>query len=318
MDGLQIPPVRGKNEEWKEGSGDAIPFVPAQRQSRKIHHLVLSEIVRQGAGNPIIEYATEIRNQVKHQSISHDFVHTEDSGVEVIPRKISVLRELFSKYFDTEEFNQDPDYVKVVAWRNDTVDYFNREIRLLLHKAETLPRILVGEKLIMNKPIIKGEKVLIPNNEELVVKFFDIITVPVKYKIIDRGTNIMKSAASDGVEQEVGVKLFSQDFKVYRSLVENLEQKTFVIDILHEDDLKEFEDLRKKLETCAKKVPDMYDRKEMWKEFYKLDKHFADVNYNYCVTAHKALNKLGLVKPIKLTGISLELRTLTVTAMIAA
>jgi len=32
----------------------------------------------------------------------------------------------------------------------------------------------------------------------------------------------------------------------------------------------------------------MFDRKEMWKQFYALEKPFANVNYNYCITAHKA------------------------------
>lgn len=282
-DGLQIPPVRAKGEGYK---GDSIPFIPAQRLSRGIDHVVLDEIVRQGAENPIIAYATEIRKQYKSQSINHTFAGTEDGGIEVLPRNLGSLREIFSKYFDTEQFRKDTDYVKVVAWRNDTVDYFNREIRLLINKVDTLPRIINGEKLILNKPILKGEKVILPNNEELEVIDHTIVSVPVKYKLIDRGNTFAK-AESDGIN-EPGVGVFSQEFKCYQSKVTTVDGKLFLINILHEDDLAAFETLRKTLETKAKNQKDTFDRKEMWRQFFALDKPFANVNYNYCITAHKA------------------------------
>lgn len=285
-DGLQIPPVRGKNEEYVSAHADAIPFVAAQRQSRKIAHIVLSDIVRQGADNPIIAYATEIRKQYKNPTIMCKPVGNDTEGVVVLPRDIKVLREVFSQYFDTDEFRKDADYVKIVAWRNDTVNYFNNEIRLLINKVETLPRIIVGEKLVLNKPILRKDKIILANNEELEVLETQLVSVPVKYKLIDRNS-MMGTAKGDGVE-EPGVKVCSQEFKCYRSKVVTVDGKLFMIDILHEDDVAEFETLRKTLETKAKSQKDMYDRKEMWKQFFALDKPFANVGYNYCITAHKA------------------------------
>lgn len=286
-DPLQIPPVRANNEPYDPLLSLAIPFSAAQRSSRKIAHLTLDEPVRQSLDNPIFAYATAIREQYKNQAINHVFSHTEERGVEVLPRSKAPLELLFAKYFCTEEFKADPDFAKVVSWRNDSVGFFNDMIRKLIYGEEKLPRIMMGEKLVMNKPVLgKGNIVVIANNEELEVTSISEVTVPVKYKLIER-KNAMQQAASDGIS-DTGIKLCSEDFKVYRCGVVNMDKRLFMIDILHEDDMQRFEDLRKELETKAKRTPDMFDRKEMWKQFFALDKPFANVNYNYCITAHKA------------------------------
>lgn len=287
-DGIQIPPVKEKHLDKKDQANKlAIPFVPEQRRSRGIEHIKLEEIVRQGAGNPIIEYATAIRHQYKNQAINHEFVPSSDpeKGIELIPRKLEALREVFTKYFDTDAFRKDPDYVKVVAWRNDTVKYFNREIRLLLNKATELPFVIKGDKLIMDKPLIKGDKVLIPNNEELDIVDVEIVNVPVKYRIIDR-KNAFEQLESD--EEEPGVKVYEQNFKTYKATAVDTLKRTFVINIIHEEDEAQFESLRQKIASKAKNAEDMFDRKTMWKQFFDLDKPFAKVKHNYCLTAHKA------------------------------
>lgn len=292
-DPLQIPPVNDKEDDINPVrlDRDAIPFVPAQQQSHRIRYVELSEIVRQGMDNPIIAYSAAIREQYKNQAIKHEFKHTNTTGVEQIPRNLDELRKLFSIYFDCDAFRADPDHMKIIAWRNETVNYFNTEVRLWLHRAttNTLPRIMNGEKLILNKPIIRGNKIVLANNEELEVISHTIVKVLVKYKFIDRDKNAFTTAGDDGFMGEIGEKHLSQEFKAYRSVVKSMDSdEKYTIDILHEDDIVEFEALRKKIETQAKKVTDMYDRKEMWRQFFILEKVFANVNYNYAISAHKS------------------------------
>ncbi len=283
-DGIQIPPVREKGAK-KTDSKLAIPFVPEQRASRNIHHIKLEEIVRQGAGNPIIEYATAIRNQYQNQVIEHHFVNNDPNlGIEFIPKNLEALRTVFRKYFDSDEFRADPDYMKVVAWRNDTVRYFNNEIRLLLNNATSLPFIIKGDRLIMDKPLIKGDKVIISNNEELDVTEVELHDVPVKYKVIDRGNTFQQMQDSE----EVGMKVEEQTFKAYKVTAIDSIKRQFVLNIIHEDDEQRFESLRQDIANKAKRAEDMFDRKTMWKQFFDLDKQFAKVKHNYCLTAHKA------------------------------
>jgi len=287
-DSLQIPPVRANSEPYDPLKSLAIPFSEAQRQSRRIAHLTLDEPVRQSLDNPIFAYATAIREQYKNQGIVHTFSSVGDTGVEILPRTKSALKLLFTKYFCTEEFKADPDYVKVVAWRNDSVGFFNDMIRKLIYGEETLPRIMMGEKLVLNKPIIgKGNKVILASNEELEVTSISEMTVPVKYKLIER-QNAMQAAASDGISNN-GVKQCSEDFKIYRCGAITPDGRLYMIDVIHGDDVQRFADLQEELKKKAQQRNlDMFDRKELWKQYFALDKPFANVNYNYCITAHKA------------------------------
>lgn len=289
-DARQIPPVKEHREKNAPPMDpDAIPFREAQRQSRKIGYLELTEIVRQAQDNPIIAYATDIRMQYKNQAIKHEFKHTANSGVEVLGRDLLKIREFIAKYFDTQAFKDDPDYVKIVAWRNDTVNYMNNEVRLLVNKATTLPRIIEGDKLILDKPIIKNDKVLLANNEELDVVSATVVEIDVKYKMIDKGNAFKQAGQSDlfGTD-DLSKKMFSEKFKAYRTSVLTDDNRSFVIDILHEDDTTRWKSLSERIAESAKKQIDQFDKKEMWSQFFKLEKQFAQVKYNYCLTAHKA------------------------------
>lgn len=288
-DPLQIPPVRDDDGKDRPKNPNAIPFVPEQRQSRGIDHLVLREIVRQKGDNPIISYATAIREQYKNQIINWKGYGDGDTGVQVLPRDIKVLREVFLQYFDTPMFQDDPDYIKVIAWRNETVNYFNNEIRLLINKADTLPRIIPGEKLVLNKPILKGDKIVLPNNEEMDVITADVIDLPFQYKLNDPGS------AFDQVNKDTVVDLGDHrritPIKVYKCKVITSDNKEYLVDILHEDSEKEYEVIRQKMVKAAQKLARSaqgFESKDQWREFFRIEKLFAWVKYNYCLTAHKA------------------------------
>lgn len=280
-DSLQIPPV-GKKQET--GTADAIPFVPEQRASRGIEYVVLSEIVRQKHDNPIIAYSAAIREQFNKQKIDFPVPPPTDNGIEILPRALPALRDLFLRYFDSDEFRADPDYMKVIAWRNETVNYFNREIRLIIHKAETLPKILVGEKMVMDKPLLNGEKIIIPNNEEIDILSAEVTEHTIHYLYLEPKSAFKK--AVDVFEEPATQRELT--VKVYACMARIPDGRTYAIRILHEDSEEELKQVKETLSLAAKKHPDKFDRAEMWKQFFKLGKQFAEVKYNYCLTAHKS------------------------------
>lgn len=288
-DALQIPPVNEKNTT---GVKDAIPFVEAQRKSRKIEYLVLSEIIRQKAGNPIIEYSKAIRDQFQQQSINWNggsaMMLGGPTGVQLLPRQLPALREIFSRYFDTDEFRADADYVKVIAWRNDTVNYFNTEIRQLLYKRKDLPKILVGEKMIMDKPLVQNDKIVIPNNEEVEIVEMEEGVVPVKYEI-KQASDVFTRTVED--QDPFADKRKVEVFKVYKCKVKLPEGKVYTLSILHEDAENRYKQLRDQMSSAAEALSrsgQIFESKDMWKQFFILEKYFAWLKYNYCVTAHKA------------------------------
>lgn len=289
-DPLQIPPVRGKEEKKVNNEKgihrDAIPFQLGQQQSRKISVLSLTEPQRQAADSPIIMYATAIREQHKRPTINFEFKDEYKSALELIPRNLDILKKIFTQYFKTPQFEADPDYFKVICWRNESTNYFNQEIRLLIHDATTLPLILVGEKMIMDAPLLKGEKILIPNNEDVVVKRVDVIDYPIPYRMKSIKTIFDQLGANS--EEELEREMKTWICKVYSVTLTNADGMNFDTIVLHEDSEEMFKTIQNEMKHIAKNHSDQYARKEMWKQFYAMQRKFAWVKYNYCITAHKA------------------------------
>jgi exodeoxyribonuclease V len=280
-DPLQIPPVDKKK---RESQAYAIPFMDAIRIQKKMHYLELVEPQRQAANSPILMYAHNIRKHIKDQHIPWTFTEEDKHALELIPPfgNMPRLKSLFLQYFDTPEFEADADYCKVVAWQNKTVDYFNREIRLLINKAETLPRIIVGDRLIMDAHYLVDKKIVLPNNEEIKVVSCEVEEKTIKYHYISPVA--LLQSMTGNIETETK----TLTCRVYKVALVNDDGRVMHTHILHEDSIEEYEAVRKSLEEAARKTADVYHRKKMWSEFYKIAEGFAWVKHNYAITAHKA------------------------------
>jgi exodeoxyribonuclease-5 len=273
-DERQIPPV-GKKQ--KTGEANAIPFIPERQKSHSIHVLALTQPQRQAKGSQIIGYATAIREQHLRQKIDYTFPDSKDE-VEVLPRNIEALRSVFRKYFCGEEFKADADYCKVIAWRNDTVDYFNREIRLLINNAVTLPWLINEDYLIMDAPLVKEKNIIFPNNEEVVASEVRLSEKTFKYRLYP-----IKIRDEDPDVLKVDVVL-----KCYDCLLTDQAGTSEKVQILHEDAFEEYKKIRDTLTKAARECRDHYNQKDLWKQFYTVQELFAQVKYNYAVTAHKS------------------------------
>lgn len=265
-DDKQIPPV---------GEVQSIPFLPAKQQEHSIFPITLDKIVRQAADNPIITYGAAIRSQFKQKTIRYTFpTEPSETGIEVLPTQLPALTELFRRYFCTDEFRKDSDYVKVIAWRNNTVDYFNIVIRGLLFEGQQLAKLMVGEKLIADKPIIDTlndeRPILYTTNEEMEVKALEISSRSFNYRFSERGES------------------HHITFKLYKATVQATEDNfTRNIFIVHEDSDAAYQSLLNEVSKRANTTQGK-DRSLLWKLFFSLQEEFANVKYNYCVTAHKS------------------------------
>jgi exodeoxyribonuclease-5 len=286
-DPLQIPPVKKKGEE---DVTDSIPFIPSRRIAHKIAYVELNEPQRQAKESPIIMYATSIREHIDMKFIPYTISPDQHHALEQYhtgAHNKERLWNLFREYFCTEEFQADPDYVKIIAWRNNTVDYFNREIRLMINKATTLPKLIEGEKLIMDAPLVKKDTVIIANNEDVVVRDIKVGVMMLKYTLINRQVFDEKSDQEDPLS-DLTKHVKEAAINVYHCKLVNDLGIAFPVAILHEDSEQEYAAIKEKIKKAALNASDMFDRKEMWKQFYKLEDNFAWVKYNYCLTAHKA------------------------------
>ena len=235
----QIPPVNG---------GESILFTQDLDNSFN-----LSKIIRQAGDNPIIQIAQKIRN---NEDIKEETVLDKDNNG-VIFLKINTEMPLLERYFKSENFNRNPNFVKVLAWTNNAVDYYNDKIRKMIY-GDKCPKLNVGEKMVCNKPITDSKKrVILNNNDEFEVLSFDI------------------------KQDRTALKLYYYSVNV-RSNGEN-----HVIKLLAEKSQDVYEKELKSLKSKAEKAPAMMKR-NAWLKYYNFKDKFADVKYNYALTVHKS------------------------------
>jgi exodeoxyribonuclease-5 len=268
-DPAQIPPV---------GKPDCIPFRDELADSYGIKTLQLKKIMRQKEGNAIIDSSVLIREDLWSERNPVNPVTSLNSlgeGVEFLNLNDGETRkgfgDILAKYFKSEEFKGDSEYCKIIAWRNKTVSSMNNVVRrIIFGEDECKSKILVGEKLIANSPvIIQGNLVLFNTNDEFSVESTKI-----------KEMNMVLKTFSPIIE----VKLKFYDAVVSYLNDEDEIEKTS-IEILHEDSEAEFSKIANllKLKAIEKK-----GRDKSWIDYYDFLRNFADVNFGYCITAHKS------------------------------
>jgi exodeoxyribonuclease-5 len=263
-DPAQIPPV---------GRPDCIPFMDELLEEYRIKTLQLNTIMRQKLDNPIIASSVLIRENIgsaKSLVELENKVNSNGEGIEFININDVEVRKSFSdllaRYFKTEEFKKNSEYCKIIAWRNKTVSTMNGIVRKVIYGEESLnSKILIGEKLIANNPIIWQSEILFNTNDEFTVKDFKIKTSKVS------------------VDQQVVELKYYETEVIY--LDDNSEECQEVIDILHESSQFDFQKAANflKTEAIAKKGKD-----KSWIAYYDFLRTYADVSYSYSITAHKS------------------------------
>ena len=271
-DPAQIPPV---------GRPDCIPFRDELLAGYRIKTLDLKQIMRQKEGNPIIESSVKIRKNI---TSSNSGISTSNKlnqigeGIEFVnlnsTESRSSFRAILEKYYKTDKFNSDSEYCKMIGWRNKTVSSMNDLVRKVIYGEEALSsKILIGEKLIANSPIMEKDTILFNTNDEFSVGSFETDSVDLRFKISDH---------PDDDPYPITLKYY--DTKV-SYLDEEDEICHKIIQILHEDSENDFKKLANILRVRAinKKGKD-----KSWLVYYNFLRRYADVIYAYSITAHKA------------------------------
>jgi exodeoxyribonuclease-5 len=271
-DPAQIPPV---------GRPDCIPFRDELASSYRIKTLDLKQIMRQKAGNAIIESSVAIRSDLGKSSnplAPVTKINDKGEGIEFLNLNCSDTRKnfslLLSQYFKTEAFKKDSEYAKIIAWRNKTVSTMNDVIRKVIYGDEALrSKILVGEKLIANNPVIQYESIVLNTNEEFTVDSFEIKTDDLRFKVSDN---------PDDDYYPITLKYYDTMVSYLDDEDESIKVK---IGILHEDSQIDFNKLANILKQRAiqKKGKD-----KSWIVYYNFLRKYADVNFAYAISCHKS------------------------------
>lgn len=271
-DPAQIPPV---------GRHDCIPFRDELADSYRIKTLQLKQIMRQKEDNPIIDTSVLIREDIYNDKINtgnETKVNEIGEGIEYLNLNLPETRKGFSEklkeYFVTDEFVKDSEYAKIIAWRNKTVATMNGIIRKAIYGEESeTSKILNGEKLIANNPVIQDDAVILNTNDEFTVE---------RYTIKSENPRFIVSDHPDAEPMEVSLKYYETEVSY---LDDDDDLVKVWISILHEDSEAEFQKVANimKLRAIQKKGKD-----KSWVIYYNFLRRYADVNYAYCTSAHKS------------------------------
>ncbi len=283
-DSFQIPPV-GKKDET--GECHAIPFLPSRQKSHNIYVLHLTEPQRQAKDSPIIMYSVAIREQAMRQMIDYPIPEEDNEHLQRLRPKNNLpkMHEIFKLYFKSEEFEKDPDYAKFIAYRNKTVDWANNEIRPLIYEQPSLAKIIEGEKLVMDEPIIEKDKIIIAKNMDVMAVDIMVDQASLRYSLLP-ATPYLKNKLLLETGEAIIKKVV--ELKVYTCDLIDEEGHRTSVKIIHEDSEKELEEIRESIKVCAMRTQDKFERKTMWGLYYKIKDNFAWVKYNYAITCHKS------------------------------
>jgi hypothetical protein len=240
-DAAQLPPV--KETESIVAVSDYIKLQAS-----------LTEIVRHDGEIAIV--AEKIRNNNQYNSTVYPFKNSEDETIVCLPR--AQWLETVTAYFESDNYKANPDYVRLLVWKNKTALSANKFVRSRLWGKEA-PLYVAGDRLIAKKPLFRlrpGKKgknkwgVLINNSEEC-------------------------SVMGTGIIQEL---IFDHEVYQYWSVpVETDSGLDVPLSILSVEG--------QQLQSERLKY---YAEKKQWNRYFDLSRMFDDVTYAYGLTVHKA------------------------------
>ncbi|AFZ28360.1 homing endonuclease-like protein (plasmid) [Cylindrospermum stagnale PCC 7417] len=213
---------------------------------------VLTQVVRQGTGSPLLEFVTASRYAVTKSKFPFEpyanYLPDKSNGALMVKRQ-TLLRYACKKM--SKEFAKNPDCFRILSWTNAQVDFYNQQIRTYLY-GEDANRFISGERLITRDPVMApdGKTAILSTSME-----FTVLDA-----FVDRYNNYnawrLKIKTDDGIVRQIYV--------------------------LHEDEQTRFDQETKRLLKSAKRNP------FLWKQYYRHIEQFANVRNCFALTVHNS------------------------------
>lgn len=248
-DSSQLPPVKEKE-----------PIVATHPDIKK--SVNLTQIVRYDG--EIAKVAESIRRNPRWNSQTYPFKTVADGTIVKLNTEDWLPQAL--SHFEQEDWLTNPDYVRIITWRNKTADKYNQAIREALY-GENVEQLVIGDRLIAKKPVFrslpggkKKEKKIILNNSE-------------ECKVIETP----KSNYNEKYKWEF-----------YQVKVRTDEGGMIELRILTSESEEKRQNKLKELAKQAREEENYSEKKKQWAIYYELDELFDNMAYAYALTCHKA------------------------------
>lgn len=232
----QLPPVKE----------DISPVF--ERIGTEDSYVMLTDIVRQSKESHILKTATEIRKDLSTQAHDITSYTTPDN---IVSSREELAKIAMESFLEKGSFL----HTKIVAWRNDTVDWYNNYVRTTLRPAvKTLKEcpFIVGDPVIAKKAVYKGRDTLLYTSQEMIVK-------------------AIKESKKAGIS-------------TFELILESEYEPTTKVHIVKQSNLKTFQSKCKWYKDKAKKTNSDVD----WMIYKQFAFGFADLDYSFAITSHKS------------------------------
>ena len=258
-DEMQIPPI---------GQIYSKPFQKEIQEEYKIGISTMDTVLRQAEGSPILRFALNIRENISNPTQIIDSQRVESPVGGVFPIKeadsLKYFVENILPLYKHSEYKEGANYIKTIAWHNKVVDFYNKIIREFLF-GENLPKIIVGDLLIADAPIVEDNKIMVSTNQRMIVLSVDI-------------------------EQEVlsdayTIKYYKTRVKVFNGEIFN----EYMIRLVHEESQPVYDKIIEMQTRLALSYPKgSFQARSSWIDKFKFEESWHQVKYAYAISAHKA------------------------------
>ena len=249
-DSAQLPPV-----------GESRPIVEISvKKSVKLETVVRYD-------GELAQAAERIRNNKVFDKKIYPFKTTQDESI-VVSERWEWLQKAAS-LFNSQDFKDNPNYVRFLVWRNKQADALNAFVRKELW-GETAPRFVAGDRLIAKTPVFRS--IITMKGRKEVEQWNTVMSASEECVVIEEGkATVDKQYGFPCYQVRVitddGLKL---DLQILTEEGKH-EQKEFLLDI-------------------KSKARNLHGRQKsvIWKLYYTCLKTFDNVPYAYAITTHKA------------------------------
>ena len=248
-DSQQLPPVKEKE-----------PIVARHPDIKRSSNL--TQVVRYDGEIALV--AENIRSQPQWNRQTYPFQTSQDGTI--VKLNSEQWFQLAVEHFNQEDWLINPDYVRIIAWRNKTVDQYNEALRQALY-GENVEQLVVGDRLIAKKPVFRKlpggrnqEKKIILNNSE-------------ECKVIE----------TPKLEYNSQYK-----WEFYQVKVRTDEGTILELRLLTNESEEKRQEELKRLANRAKEDANYSEKKKRWAIYFELESLFDNMAYAYALTCHKA------------------------------
>lgn len=246
-----------KNNITVVGLGDDCQTPPTKEFTSPMFNngrlVELSEVIRYTGD--VLVMATDLRKHIKEGSkVIYDIrKHIPKGSTDVIHHG---TKESFIKRAIELVDPKDPDFCKILAWRNVEVQAYNRSVHEALHGTDA-PEYLIGDIILPQAPVVSGKDILANTDDPCVILG-------------------LESGVSDLLS--MGKVLIDTNLLTVRN-IRTSEEFTFEsVAVAHKE----------LYSQAINEIATMCRAGEVhWSEFYRLDETLVDIRHPYASTVHK-------------------------------